>query len=58
MELFRSSGKILRDDNELFSEPPWIAVMEGQGIVLRQNLLTRAPRVPRRLCCTGMGGIS
>lgn len=33
MELFRSSGKIFRDDNELFSEPSWIAVMVGQGIV-------------------------
>jgi hypothetical protein len=29
MELVRSSGKIFRDDNELFSEPPWLAVAEA-----------------------------
>ena len=33
MELFRSSGKIFHDDNELFSELSWIPVMVGQGIV-------------------------
>jgi tryptophan 7-halogenase len=35
LELFGSSGKIFRDNNELFSEPSWIAVMVGQGIVPR-----------------------
>ena len=33
LELFRSSGKIFRDDNELFSEPSWTAVLVGQGLV-------------------------
>jgi tryptophan halogenase len=33
LQLFASSGKIFRDDNELFSEPSWTAVMVGQGIV-------------------------
>jgi tryptophan 7-halogenase len=33
MELFRSRGKIFRDDNELFSEPSWIAVMVGKGVM-------------------------
>lgn len=35
LALFGSSGKIFRDDNELFSEPSWIAVMVGQGLVPR-----------------------
>jgi tryptophan halogenase len=33
LNLFESGGKIFRDDNELFSEPSWTAVMVGQGIV-------------------------
>ena len=33
IELFRTGGKIFRDNNELFSEPSWIAVLVGQGIV-------------------------
>jgi tryptophan halogenase len=33
LALFGSSGKVFRDDNELFSEPSWIAVMVGQGLV-------------------------
>ena len=33
LSLFKSGGKIFRDNNELFSEPSWIAVMVGQGIV-------------------------
>jgi tryptophan halogenase len=33
LELFRSSGKIFRDNNELFSEPSWTAVLVGQGLV-------------------------
>jgi tryptophan halogenase len=35
LSLFGSGGKIFRDDNELFSEPSWIAVMVGQGLVPR-----------------------
>lgn len=33
LRLFASSGRIFRDDNELFSEPSWTAVMVGQGIL-------------------------
>ena len=33
LRLFRSGGKIFRDNNELFSEPSWIAVLVGQGLV-------------------------
>lgn len=33
LELFASNGRIFRDNNELFSEPSWIAVMIGQGIL-------------------------
>jgi len=33
LELFRRSGKIFRDDNELFSEPSWTAVLIGQGLL-------------------------
>lgn len=33
LQLFGSGGRIFRDNNELFSEPSWVAVMVGQGIV-------------------------
>jgi tryptophan halogenase len=33
LELFRQTGKIFRDDNELFSEPSWTAVLVGQGLL-------------------------
>jgi len=33
MDLFKSSGRIYRENEELFSEPSWLAVMFGQGIV-------------------------
>lgn len=32
IRLFRETGKIFRENNELFSEPSWIAVMIGQGL--------------------------
>lgn len=32
IELFRSSGRLLRIDNELFSEVAWLQVMEGQNL--------------------------
>jgi tryptophan 7-halogenase len=32
LDLFGAAGKIFRDNNELFSEPSWTAVMVGQGI--------------------------
>jgi tryptophan halogenase len=33
IELFRSSGRILRDQEELFTDPSWLQVMIGQGIL-------------------------
>ena len=33
IELFRRTGRIFRDNNELFSEIAWLQVMLGQGIV-------------------------
>jgi tryptophan halogenase len=32
LRLFKTGGKIFRDNNELFSEPSWVAVLVGQGI--------------------------
>ncbi|BCD96315.1 tryptophan halogenase family protein [Marinagarivorans cellulosilyticus] len=32
MELYKESGRIFRDNNELFGEVSWLAVMEGQGL--------------------------
>ena len=32
LELARSNGRIFRDNNELFSEPSWAAVLYGQGL--------------------------
>ncbi len=32
LELFRSSGRIIREHNELFTEASWLAVMVGQGV--------------------------
>ncbi|MGI9237588.1 MAG: tryptophan halogenase family protein, partial [Woeseiaceae bacterium] len=33
LQLFKVGGKIFRDNNELFSEPSWVAVLVGQGLV-------------------------
>ena len=33
LSLFKAGGKIFRDNNELFSEPSWVAVLVGQGLV-------------------------
>ncbi|ACE83797.1 tryptophan halogenase family protein [Cellvibrio japonicus] len=33
LELYRSSSRLYRDNNELFDESSWLAVMHGQGIV-------------------------
>jgi len=33
LRLFKAGGKIFRDNNELFSEPSWVAVLVGQGLV-------------------------
>ncbi len=32
LELFRSSGRIIREHNELFTEASWLAVLVGQGV--------------------------
>jgi tryptophan halogenase len=33
LEMFRSSGRIFRENNELFTEASWLSVMLSQGIV-------------------------
>ena len=33
LRLFKAGGKIFRDNNELFSQPSWVAVLIGQGLV-------------------------
>ena len=33
LALFRQGGRILRDDDEIFAEPSWLAVAIGQGVV-------------------------
>ena len=33
IELFRARGKVARHDGQLFSDPSWVAVMLGQGIM-------------------------
>lgn len=33
LEMFRSSGRVFREHNELFTETSWLSVMVGQGIV-------------------------
>lgn len=32
LDLYQSSGRIFRDNNELFDEVSWFAVMQGQGL--------------------------
>lgn len=36
IDLFRETGRVFREPNELFGEPSWIQVMLGQGIVPEQ----------------------
>jgi tryptophan halogenase len=35
IDLYQSNGRIYRQDNELFNETSWLAVMHGQGITPR-----------------------
>jgi tryptophan 7-halogenase len=32
LAMFRSSGRVFREDNELFTETSWLSVMVGQGV--------------------------
>jgi len=32
MDLYQKNGRIFRQDNELFNETSWLAVMHGQGL--------------------------
>lgn len=32
LDMFQSSGRIIRENNELFTEASWLAVMVGQGV--------------------------
>ncbi len=32
LEMFKSSGRVIREQNELFTETSWLAVMVGQGV--------------------------
>jgi len=47
VELFRQSGQIFREDDELFTETSWAAVMMGQGIKMGgHNAMADAVREP------------
>lgn len=47
VELFRQNGQIFREDDELFTETSWAAVMMGQGIKMRgHNAMADAVREP------------
>jgi tryptophan 7-halogenase len=35
IDLWRAQGKLVRDNGELFTEPAWLQVMEGQGLLPR-----------------------
>ena len=35
IDLFRSNGRVFRDNNEMFAEMSWVQVMLGQGITPR-----------------------
>ncbi|MGR4862197.1 tryptophan halogenase family protein [Caulobacter sp. LARHSG274] len=46
IELFRANGRIFREQDDLFTEDSWLAVMLGQGITPRgyDRLVDRIPR--------------
>jgi tryptophan halogenase len=35
IDLYQSSGRLFRENNELFNEISWFSVMNGQGLVPR-----------------------
>jgi tryptophan 7-halogenase len=46
-ELFRANGQIFREDDELFTETSWAAVMMGQGIMMGgHNAMTDSLKEP------------
>ena len=47
VELFRHNGQIFREDDELFTETSWAAVMMGQGIMMNgHNAMAEAVKEP------------
>ena len=47
MELFRLNGQIFREDDELFTETSWAAVMMGQGVAMQgRNPMADAIKQP------------
>lgn len=47
VELFRTNGQIFREDDELFTETSWAAVMMGQGIsMVGHNPMADAVKEP------------
>lgn len=47
MELFRHSGQIFREEDELFTETSWAAVMMGQGVAMNgHNAMADALKEP------------
>ena len=47
VELFRQNGQIFREDDELFTETSWAAVMMGQGIKMGgHNAMADAVKEP------------
>ena len=52
IDLFRQSGRVFREHEELFTEPSWVQVMIGQGIVPERYhpmVETLAPDETRRM---------
>jgi tryptophan halogenase len=45
VELFRLNGQIFREEDELFTETSWAAVMMGQGIAMKGHN-PMAERIP------------
>lgn len=58
IELYQSSGRIFRDNNELFNELSWFSVMNGQGIIPRSyhplvNNLEESQRIKNMTAIAG-----
>jgi tryptophan 7-halogenase len=51
-EIFEHSGRVFREENEIFSEPSWLAVFTGQGVLPRHyhpiaDVLTKDENIQR-----------